>query len=170
MKTFRVYNICWDTDDDSSVELPQEVLVSVPNDIVEDEDDVVDFISDYLSDTFGFCHKGFKCEENKETFVEIYNTYSKVASNLKTECISYMENTLSNEEGKSVEFNEDKPTENATIEGFDSDLLCVKSIYLDGGDMVIVSTYNDLAISIYDLSIDSIINVAFALKAHMENK
>lgn len=50
-------NIIWDVDD-------PEDLICLPTEIeipegMEDEDE----ISDYLSDTTGFCHKGFSLED-----------------------------------------------------------------------------------------------------------
>ena len=56
----RVYDIDWDTDGED-VDLPNEVEVDVPAEVV-DYGDVEDFISDYLSDEYGFCHKGFDIE------------------------------------------------------------------------------------------------------------
>ena len=53
--------IKWDTDGDTEalVSLPTEV--EIPQDIADLDDD--DAISDWLSDTFGFCHFGFSIEE-----------------------------------------------------------------------------------------------------------
>lgn len=67
----RVFDIKWDTtEDDECVECP-----SLPNDIIIDHDfdslgdageldtdSLLDEVSDYLSDTYGFLHKGF-CSE-----------------------------------------------------------------------------------------------------------
>lgn len=58
---FRVYNIDWDTDGED-VDLPNEIEVNVPAEVV-DYDDVNDYISDWLSDEYGFCHNGFLLEE-----------------------------------------------------------------------------------------------------------
>ena len=61
---FRVYDIDWDTDGED-VDLPDEVVVDVPDEIVGygDDGDVNDYISDWLSDEYGFCHNGFLFEE-----------------------------------------------------------------------------------------------------------
>lgn len=48
----KAYDIDWDTDGED-VDLPNEI------EIPEGMDDI-DEISDYLSDTTGFCHNGFK--------------------------------------------------------------------------------------------------------------
>lgn len=48
----RAINIQWDTDNDDSVKLPNEMELPFG---MTDEDE----ISDYLSDVTGFCHKGF---------------------------------------------------------------------------------------------------------------
>jgi ferritin-like protein len=58
---FRVYDIAWDTDGED-VDLPDEVVVDVPAEVV-DYGDVNDFIADYLSDEYGFCHNGFLIDE-----------------------------------------------------------------------------------------------------------
>ena len=58
---FRVYDIDWDTDGED-VDLPNEIEVNVPAEVV-DYDDVNDYISDWLSDEYGFCHNGFLLEE-----------------------------------------------------------------------------------------------------------
>lgn len=68
-RTFRLYNIKWDTDDFDEAdacamgtdeplwELPSEVEVEFDWDPSEDE------LADYLSDTYGFCVDGFEYEE-----------------------------------------------------------------------------------------------------------
>lgn len=66
----RVFDIQWDTTEDG-----ERVEVSLPNDIIIDHDfdslgddgeldmdSLLDEVSDYLSDTYGFLHKGF-CSE-----------------------------------------------------------------------------------------------------------
>ena len=50
----KAVNILWDTDGEE-VNLPNEIEIP---DWVDKEDD--DAISDYLSDTTGFCHFGFE--------------------------------------------------------------------------------------------------------------
>ena len=50
----KAINILWDTDGEE-VNLPNEIEIP---DWVDKEDD--DEISDYLSDTTGFCHFGFE--------------------------------------------------------------------------------------------------------------
>lgn len=62
-----VDNIQWDIDyypdeNGDTVELPDEVEVTIPFDCEQDHDD---YISDYLSDEWGYCHHGFRM---KETF------------------------------------------------------------------------------------------------------
>lgn len=49
----KAYNIQWDTESRAEFNLlPKEVLI--PKGMTDEEE-----ISDYLSDTFGYCHKGF---------------------------------------------------------------------------------------------------------------
>lgn len=68
----KIKNIKWDTDGDQEVfdSLPQEVEVpfrfskeNYTEDGEFDEDTMLDDISDWLSDTYGFCHGGFEVEE-----------------------------------------------------------------------------------------------------------
>lgn len=55
-------NIIWDTDGEK-VDLPSEI--EIPEEIagIEDEDEMEESISDYISDLTGFCHAGFELEE-----------------------------------------------------------------------------------------------------------
>ena len=57
----KALNIKWDvTDGDINVlnELPKEI--EIPDYLVTDEDDLLDKVSDWLSDEYGFCHFGFE--------------------------------------------------------------------------------------------------------------
>ena len=61
---YMVTNILWDTDGDKKIlkKLPKEL--SIDSDILSisdenDREEVEEAISDYLSDTYGFCHFGF---------------------------------------------------------------------------------------------------------------
>ena len=50
----KAINIIWDVDYEEDIDdLPTEI--EIPEDIIDDEDE----ISDYISDVTGFCHKGF---------------------------------------------------------------------------------------------------------------
>lgn len=57
----KAVNIKWDTDGDMELleELPTEVMI--PDYLItDDEDDLLDDVSDWLSDEFGFCHDAFE--------------------------------------------------------------------------------------------------------------
>ncbi len=54
-----ITNISWDTDGED-IELPTELYLNFSDMSKEDIDD--DFLSDYLSDTYGWCHNGFDWE------------------------------------------------------------------------------------------------------------
>ena len=57
----KAVNIKWDTDGDMELleELPTEV--EIPDYLItDDEDDLLDDVSDWLSDEFGFCHDAFE--------------------------------------------------------------------------------------------------------------
>lgn len=52
--------IKWDTDGDTEALASLPTEVEIPQDIADQDDD--DAISDWLSDTFGYCHFGFGIE------------------------------------------------------------------------------------------------------------
>ena len=52
--------IKWDTDGDTEALASLPTGVEIPQDIADLDDD--DAISDWLSDTFGYCHFGFGIE------------------------------------------------------------------------------------------------------------
>lgn len=49
------YDIRWDTDGDDPLNLKLPTEVEIPEESWDD-----DRISDYISDTYGFCHYGYK--------------------------------------------------------------------------------------------------------------
>ena len=57
----KAINIKWDTDGNMELleELPTEV--EIPDYLItDDEDDLLDDVSDWLSDEYGFCHDAFE--------------------------------------------------------------------------------------------------------------
>lgn len=61
------YNILWDTDGMSPAELDLPNVIKIPSHILEEcenECDVVEYISDYITDLTGFCHAGFELDED----------------------------------------------------------------------------------------------------------
>ena len=66
----RAVNIKWDVTDgaeDMTKEDMDEILSTLPTEveipdylITDDEDDLLDDVSDWLSDEYGFCHDGFE--------------------------------------------------------------------------------------------------------------
>ena len=66
----RAVNIKWDITDgaeDMTKEDMDEILLTLPTEveipnylITDDEDDLLDEVSDWLSDEYGFCHNGFE--------------------------------------------------------------------------------------------------------------
>ena len=66
----RAVNIKWDVTDgaeDMTKEEMDEILSTLPTEVeipdyltTDDEDDLLDDISDWLSDEYGFCHDGFE--------------------------------------------------------------------------------------------------------------
>ena len=59
----RCFNIQWDFDDEDT-DLPTETVVALDYDSEVDESEQ---IGNRLSDIYGFCHKGFEYEVEKET-------------------------------------------------------------------------------------------------------
>ena len=63
----KITNIKWDTDGDMKIlkSLPKEIDITDEfdvNDYEDDEDKLLDDISDWLSDPYGYCHFGFEIE------------------------------------------------------------------------------------------------------------
>ena len=60
-----VTNILWDTDGDKETltNLPAELSIDSDALGISDEDEIEETISDYLSDSYGFCHYGFNFEK-----------------------------------------------------------------------------------------------------------
>ena len=61
-------NILWDTDGDKKILNKLRKELSIDSDILSisdenDREEVEEAISDYLSDTYGFCHYGFNFEK-----------------------------------------------------------------------------------------------------------
>ena len=66
----KAVNIKWDVTDgaeDMTKEDMDEILLTLPTEveipnylITDDEDDLLDEVSDWLSDEIGFCHNGFE--------------------------------------------------------------------------------------------------------------
>lgn len=62
-RRFYVWHIQWDVgSNDTDISLPSQCVVYVNNNGQTDEM-IEDYISDYLSDEYGFCHHGFDYEE-----------------------------------------------------------------------------------------------------------
>lgn len=55
MAKYKVTDIKYDTDGEE-IDLPKELEIEVP---FETEDEIIDYISDEISNITGFCHKGF---------------------------------------------------------------------------------------------------------------
>lgn len=64
MKTYRISNIKWDTDE-LEIDLPTDFLISVDIKEGATELEIEEKISDSVSDEYGFCHFGFNYEENQ---------------------------------------------------------------------------------------------------------
>lgn len=67
IKKIHVTNIDWDTDDadPSELGLPDEVTIDITDDnvcLLEEIDGYADNLLDYLSDTYGYCIKGFNAD------------------------------------------------------------------------------------------------------------
>lgn len=67
-KTYCVSNIEWDVEDGNMTReeeqevlktLPREVHVTIDDDLCDEDYDVEECISGYLTEEYGFCHDGF---------------------------------------------------------------------------------------------------------------
>jgi hypothetical protein len=61
-KDYTVTDIIYDTDGED-IDLPTTLVISVPDDILGDlilTDEILDYLSDEISNKTDFCHKGFK--------------------------------------------------------------------------------------------------------------
>lgn len=52
----KAINIDWDIDDETDIELPNEI--DIPNGMTDEDE-----ISDYITNQTGFCHYGFELSE-----------------------------------------------------------------------------------------------------------
>lgn len=64
MKTYRITNIKWDTDE-LEIDLPTDFSMSVDVEKDTTELEIEERISDSISNVYGFCHFGFNYEENQ---------------------------------------------------------------------------------------------------------
>ena len=63
---YKVSHIEWDVDNPKDLdELPDTVIVDVPEEVVADDGEE-EYISDYLTDEYGFCHFGFLYDAMEE--------------------------------------------------------------------------------------------------------
>lgn len=60
--TVRIYDIKWDIDEE---DLPDSITHTFEG-YSELDDELLDEVSDWLSDEYGFCHEGFQVERIKE--------------------------------------------------------------------------------------------------------
>lgn len=81
-----VTDIKWDTDGEK-VDLPQSIIVPIPEDIEEDE--IEEYVSDEITKTTGFCHKGFRSSLDKQKKIfkipvtwEVYSSVEIEATSL----------------------------------------------------------------------------------------
>ncbi len=67
MSIERIYvakKIKYDTDG-AKIDLPKTLAIPIPNEM-DDEDEIMDFISDEISNITGYCHFGFEAEEKTD--------------------------------------------------------------------------------------------------------
>lgn len=67
-----VYKIKYDTDG-ARVKLPKKLEIEIPTELT-DHNEMLDYVSNIISDTTGFCHKGFAIKPmTKKEFIELAN-------------------------------------------------------------------------------------------------
>ena len=65
-KTVEITNIQWDTDG-VRVKLPKQMTLTIPSSI-HNKDEAEEWVSDELSNQTGFCHCGFACSPEIQSF------------------------------------------------------------------------------------------------------
>lgn len=105
MENYIAFNIQWNTDGS------QEIFDSLPKKIVipdyitkeaEDQDELLDLISDYISNVTGYCHEGFEVKREKTkklnltiTCQAIYQSHIMVPNDMSfEEAIEYAKQHL----------------------------------------------------------------------------
>jgi hypothetical protein len=79
MKSYvNISDIQWDTDNEEAGPEIIELTLEIDADVFEDLETLNDCISDWLTDTFGFCHNGFHFKVSYETEAE--SDYLRTAS------------------------------------------------------------------------------------------
>lgn len=63
MKTYEVTNIDYDTGK-TKILLPKTLTIDIPNDI-EEQEEIIQYISDEISNITGWCHLGFNTKEKQ---------------------------------------------------------------------------------------------------------
>ena len=67
MKTYKVYDINWDVDNEKErTFLPSVMRVPIFDDSVEDvnnREEIEEYISEYITEDTGYCHDGFRYKE-----------------------------------------------------------------------------------------------------------
>lgn len=84
----RVFDIKWDTtedgdEEDERIDLPRDIIIDHDFDVSDytgdegelDTDSLLDEVSDYLSDVYGFLHEGFCSEIYVKDMEETYKVY-----------------------------------------------------------------------------------------------
>jgi hypothetical protein len=72
---YQVSNVQWETDGEQ-VELPSIIVVDVPDDEL---DNVEDFLSDHLSDEYGWLHNRFECDRlDRVIYLDWFNNFLTV--------------------------------------------------------------------------------------------
>ncbi len=62
MVKYLITDIWWDVDEDEEFDsLPQRITVKVSKD--KDIDDIEEYLSEMITDKYGFCHNGFAYDE-----------------------------------------------------------------------------------------------------------
>lgn len=74
----KAINIKWDTDGDTEAlnNLPTEI--KIPDWVYDEEDsqeDIIEDISNYISNETGFCHNGFELVDMKKYLVKVVETF-----------------------------------------------------------------------------------------------
>lgn len=127
-KYILVTNIEWDAPKSVKRQLPKNLIIDIDDEneyLLEDIEDYADNLSDYLSDTYEYCHEGFDAKVKK---VKIESSRKKKNRDLEYYDAMHDYKQWQNELKRLL--NEEEPDE-SSIERAKKVILILKQVYFD---------------------------------------
>ena len=88
----KAININWDIDADCSEDLDLPTEMHIPNEVIREQEENEDAISDWISDQTGFCHYGFELVDDGEEMTEDKTAVTVNAANRKIVRVNIVDN------------------------------------------------------------------------------